>query len=152
MFRGAANVTLDEKGRLVVPARFREQFLERSAGQLVVTINIRGGECLLLYPLVDWQRVHAQLMQLPSLHPRTESLQRLLVGHATDLTIDGHGRVLLPPELREFAGLDRRATLLGMGNRCELWDETRWTERRAFLLKSELSATDLPAGFDSLLL
>ncbi|HEY3732251.1 MAG TPA: division/cell wall cluster transcriptional repressor MraZ [Steroidobacteraceae bacterium] len=151
MFRGATNVSLDDKGRLVVPTRYREQFVERSAGQLVVTINIRGGECLLLYPLVDWQKVHERLMQLPSLHPRTESLQRLLIGHATDLIIDGQGRVLLSPELRAFAGLDRKATLLGMGNRCELWDESRWMERRAYLLKCELAASELPPGFDSLL-
>jgi MraZ protein len=73
-----------------------------------------------------------------------------MVGHATDLVLDGHGRMLLPPELREFAGLDRRAMLIGQGSRCELWDESRWMERRDFWLKSEASATDLPAALDSL--
>ena len=110
----------------------------------------RDGECLLIYPLGDWELVERQLMQLPSLHTQSRRLQRLMVGHATDLALDGHGRMLLPPELREFAGLDRRAMLIGQGNRCELWDESRWIERRDFWLKSEASATDLPAALDSL--
>ena len=149
MFRGAAKVTLDDKGRMVVPTRYRERLLERSQGQLVVTVD-RDGQCLLIYPLGDWEQVERQLMQLPSLHAQSRRLQRLMVGHATDLVLDGHGRMLLPAELREFAGLDRRAMLIGQGNRCELWDESRWMERRGFWLKSEASATDLPAELDSL--
>ena len=115
----------------------------------VVTVD-RDGECLLIYPAVDWEQVERQLMQLASLHARSRRLQRLMVGHATDLSLDAHGRLLLPPELREFAGLDRHAMLIGQGNRCELWDESRWMERRDFWLKSEASATDLPAELDSL--
>ena len=79
-----------------------------------------------------------------------KSLQRLMVGHATDLTLDGHGRLLLPPELREFAGLGRHAMLIGQGNRFELWDETRWNEQREGWLKSEDTLTDLPSELDSL--
>jgi len=134
---------------MVVPTRYRERLLERSAGQLVVTVD-RDGECLLIYPLSDWEQVERALMALPSLHTMTRRLQRLMVGHATELTLDGHGRMLLPPELREFAGLDRRAMLIGQGNRCELWDESRWTERRAYWLKSEAAATELPAQLDTL--
>ena len=151
MFRGAAKVTLDDKGRMVVPTRYRAQLLEQSAGQLVVTVD-RDGECLLIYPLSHWEQVERALMALPSLHAQARRLQRLMVGHATDLALDGHGRMLLPPELREFAGLDRRAMLIGQGHRCELWDESRWAERRASWLASEASATDLPAQLDSLLL
>ena len=149
MFRGAAKVTLDDKGRMVVPTRYRAQLLEQSAGQLVVTVD-RDGECLLIYPLSHWEQVERALMALPSLHAQARRLQRLMVGHATDLALDGHGRMLLPPELREFAGLDRRAMLIGQGNRCELWDESRWTERRAYWLKSEAAATELPAQLDTL--
>jgi MraZ protein len=149
MFRGAAKVTLDDKGRMVVPTRYRERLLERSAGQLVVTVD-RDGECLLIYPLGDWEQVELKLMELPSLKPQSRRLQRLMVGHATDLVLDGHGRMLLPPELREFAALGRHAMLIGQGNRCELWDESRWLERRDFWLKSEASATDLPTELDSL--
>ncbi len=149
MFRGAAKVTLDDKGRMVVPTRYRERLLERSQGQLVVTVD-RDGECLLIYPLADWEQFERQLMQLPNLPERSRRLQRLMVGHAADLVLDGHGRMLLAPELREIAGIDRRAMLIGQGNRCELWDESRWIERRDFWLKSEASATDLPAELDSL--
>lgn len=149
MFRGAAKVTLDDKGRMVVPTRYRERLLERSQGQLVVTVD-RDGECLLIYPLADWEQFERQLMQLPNLPERSRRLQRLMVGHAADLALDGHGRMLLAPELREIAGIDRRAMLIGQGNRCELWDESRWIERRDFWLKSEASATDLPAELDSL--
>jgi MraZ protein len=149
VFRGAAKITLDDKGRVVIPTRYRERLLERSAGALVVTVD-RDGECLLIYPLNDWEQVERRLMELPSLHPQSRRLQRLMVGHATDLVLDGHGRMLLPPELREFAGLNRHAVLIGQGSRCELWDEARWSERRDAWLKSEASTTELPAQLDSL--
>ena len=76
-------------------------------------------------------------MSLPSLHAQARRLQRLMVGHATDLDLDGHGRVLLPPELREFAGLGRHGMLIGQGNRFELWDEMRWNERRDLWLPTK---------------
>jgi MraZ protein len=149
MFRGAAKVTVDDKGRMVVPTRYRELLLERSQGQLVLTVD-RDGDCLLIYPLSDWEHVERKLMELPSLHPQSRRLQRLMVGHATDLALDGHGRMLLPPELREFAALGRHAMLIGQGSRCELWDEARWNERRDGWLKSEAAATELPPELDSL--
>ena len=148
MFRGANKLTLDVKGRLVMPTRYRERLQERCGGNLVVTVD--KDQCLLIYPLGDWEQVELKLMELPSLKPQSRRLQRLMVGHATDLVLDGHGRMLLPPELREFAALGRHAMLIGQGNRCELWDESRWLERRDFWLKSEASATDLPAELDSL--
>jgi MraZ protein len=148
MFRGAAKVTLDDKGRMVMPTRYRERVAERSQGQVVVTVD--RDACLLIYPLVDWEQIERKLMDLPSLHAQSRRLQRLMVGHATELTLDSHGRLLLTPELREFAGLDRRAMLIGQGNRCELWDEVRWVERRDFWLQSEASATDLPSELESL--
>jgi MraZ protein len=149
MFRGAAKITLDDKGRLVLPARYRERVLERSKGAVVVTVD-RDGDCLLIYPLSDWEQVERKLMELPSLHPQARRLQRLMVGYATELTLDGHGRMLLPQELREFARLDRRALLIGQGTRCELWDEARWNERRDLWLKSEAAVDELPPELGSL--
>ncbi len=73
-----------------------------------------------------------------------------MVGHASDLELDGHGRILLPPELREFAGLERHGMLIGQGNRFELWNESRWGEQLDEWLKSEEAATDLPSELDSL--
>ena len=148
MFRGATKVTLDDKGRMVMPTRYRERLREQSQGRLVVTVD--RDQCLLVYPLSEWEQIERKLMALPTLHAQSRRLQRLMVGHATDLELDGHGRLLLPPELREFAGLDRHAMLVGQGGRFELWDEARWTERRDFWLKSEESTTDLPAELDSL--
>lgn len=148
MFRGATKVTLDDKGRMVMPTRYRERLREQSQGRLVVTVD--RDQCLLVYPLTEWEQIERKLMALPTLHAQSRRLQRLMVGHATDLELDGHGRLLLPPELREFAGLDRHAMLVGQGGRFELWDEARWTERRDFWLKSEESTTDLPAELDSL--
>lgn len=148
MFRGAHKLTLDAKGRMVMPTRFRQRIAERSQGRLVVTVD--RDMCLLLYPLPDWEEIERKLMALPSLNEQARRLQRLMVGHATDLDIDGHGRVLLPPKLREFAGLTRAAVLIGQGNRFELWDETRWNERREEWLKGAENAGDLPAELESL--
>jgi len=148
MYRGATKVTLDAKGRVVVPTRYRQALAERAQGRLVVTVDL--DQCLLLSPLPDWEQIEAKLMRLPSLHEQSRRLQRLMVGHATDLELDGHGRLLLPPELREFAQLDRHGMLIGQGNRFELWDEARWNERRDMWLKSEQAATDLPSELDSL--
>ncbi len=146
--RGATKVTLDDKGRMVLPTRYRDAIQERAQGRLVVTVD--RDQCLLIYPLPDWEQTERKLMSLPSLHAQARRLQRLMVGHATDLELDGHGRFLLPPELREFAGLGRHGMLIGQGNRFELWDEARWGDRRSFWLKSEEATTDLPSLLDSL--
>ena len=150
MFRGAAKVTLDAKGRMVLPTRYREHALAVSEGRLVVTVD--RDQCLLLYPFPEWEQIERKLMSLPSLHAQARRLQRLMVGHATEVQLDGHGRLLLPPELREFAHLERSGMLIGQGNRCELWDEARWTERRSQWLANEAAETGLPAELDSLTL
>lgn len=131
-----------------MPTRHREWLHENSEGRVVVTVD--RDQCLLVYPVHEWDRVEKQLMALPTLHAQARRLQRLMVGYATDLQLDGHGRLLLPPELREFAGLSRAAMLIGQGSRFELWDEARWLERRDFWLKSEESSSDLPAELESL--
>ena len=146
MFRGASQVTLDEKGRLAFPARYRERLREDRGGQLVATID---RECLMLYPISAWEGLEAKLMALPSLNPSARKLQRLMLGYATELKLDGHGRILLPPVLREFAGIARKAVLLGQGHRFELWEDTRWISKRdEWLAESEDS--DLPAALESL--
>lgn len=148
MFRGATQVTLDAKGRMVLPTRYRERIVERCEGRLVVTID--RDHCLLIYPLPEWEEIERKLMRLPSLNEQARRLQRLMVGHATDIELDGHGRVLLPPKLREFAALERDAVLIGQGNRFELWDEARWNARRDAWLADETSPAELPADLGSL--
>jgi MraZ protein len=148
MFRGANKLTLDAKGRMVMPTRYRERLQERCGGKLVVTVD--KDQCLLIYPLPDWEEIERKLMRLPTLDPRARRLQRLMVGHATDLELDGHGRVLLPANLREYGLLTRDAMLIGQGVRFELWDEARWNERRDEWLASEEDATDLSADLETL--
>ena len=131
-----------------MPTRYRERLLERCGGKLVITVD--KDQCLLIYPLPDWEEIERKLMRLPTLNPQARRLQRLMVGHATDLELDGHGRVLLPPSLREYGLLTRDAVLIGQGVRFELWDEARWNERRDEWLASEDTATDLPAELETL--
>jgi MraZ protein len=149
MFRGANKLTLDAKGRLVMPTRYRERLQESCGGKLVVTID---KQCLLIYPVPRWEDIERQLMALPSLNPEARRLQRLMVGHATDLELDASGRLLLPPELREVASLTRDAMLIGQGERFELWDQARWNERRDEWLADTSSASDLPAQLETLAL
>jgi MraZ protein len=148
MFRGANKLTLDVKGRMVMPTRYRERLNERCGGKLVVTVD--KDQCLLIYPMPDWEEIERKLMALPTLNPQARRLQRLMVGHATDLELDSHGRLLLPPNLREFGSLTRDAMLIGQGARFELWDEARWNERRDEWLASDTDSTDLPAELESL--
>src|SRR5262245_66329265 len=101
MFRGAAKVTLDAKGRMVLPTRYREFALEKSQGRLVVTVD--RDQCLLIYPFPEWEQIERKLMSLPSLHAQARRLQRLMVGHEPELQLDGHGRMQLHAELRELA-------------------------------------------------
>ena len=126
MFRGASKVTLDAKGRMAVPTRYRDGIAARSAGSLVATID--RDSCVLIYPMPDWEEMERRLMRLPGNKPAVRAYQRRIVGHAAEMDMDGHGRILIPRELRDFAGLDRQAMLIGQGNKFELWDESRWSE------------------------
>jgi len=148
MFRGASKITLDAKGRMAMPTRYRDQLSEKSDGRLVLTVD--RDYCLLIYPFPDWEEIERKLVRLPSLNPQARRLQRLMVGYATELDLDGHGRILLPRELREFAGLDRQAILIGQGNKFELWDEERWNAKRDQWLQTEDDGVDLPAELESL--
>jgi len=147
VFRGATKVTLDAKGRFAIPTRYRERIAARCEGQLVATVD--KDYCLLIYPFPDWEEIERKLVRLPSLNKQARRLQRLMVGYATEIEIDGHGRILLPRELREFADLGRQAILLGQGNKFELWDEKSWNEKRDAWLAAEDEA-DLPAELESL--
>ena len=149
MFRGANKVTLDSKGRLAMPTRYRERIFERSNGRLIATVD-RSDPCLLIYPLPEWEEIELKLRRLPTLNPVARRLQRLMIGHATDLELDGSGRILLPSSLREFAKLSKTAMLIGQGNRFELWDEAQWNESREQWLQADEPAEELPPELASL--
>ena len=127
-FRGVSNLSLDAKGRIVLPARYRERLLESCAGQLVVTIDTEQ-PCLLIYPLPEWESIEEKIEALPSFNPVTRRIQRLLIGHATEVEVNAAGRLLLSAPLREYARLERKVVLIGQGKKFELWDETLWNER-----------------------
>jgi MraZ protein len=138
MFRGSSSVNLDAKGRMALPARHREAVLAASEGKLVITIDSRE-RCLLLYPLPEWNVVQERLECLSNLKRTARLLQRLLIGHATDVELDGSGRFLVPPMLREYAGLSKKVVLLGQGNKIEIWSEEHWQTRLDQWLKERSS-------------
>ena len=97
-----------------------------------------------MYPLAVWELVEANLIALPTLNPQTRKLKRMLIGHADDCEMDGSGRVLLPAPLREFAMIQKKAVLVGQGDKFEVWDETLWAEHRESVLVEELDESSLP--------
>lgn len=125
VFRGVTQLALDAKGRLAIPARHREALASVSDGRLILTVD--PSRCLLLYPFAAWAPIETRLMQLSSFNERIRSLQRLLVGHADDVELDAAGRILVPPALRRYAGLDKQVMLVGQGHKFEVWDEGQWS-------------------------
>lgn len=149
MFRGVNVLSLDAKGRLALPARYREPLQDSTGGRLVITVD--RDHCLLLYPLDEWEEIERKLVRLPSLNKQARSLQRLLIGHATEVELDAQGRILVPSPLRRFASLDKRVVLIGQGNKFEIWDEQRWDEKcEGWLAEQEIDATDLPEDLETL--
>lgn len=151
MFRGENKVTLDAKGRLAMPTRYRDGLVEDAAGHLVVTID-HADRCLLIYTLPDWEEIERKLSKLPALNQVARSLQRLMIGHATDVDLDAQGRVLIPPNLREYAGLTRDVVLSGQGTRFELWDEALWVAQREASLKLHQDTQNLPPELSAIAL
>jgi len=149
LFRGVSVLSLDAKGRLAIPARYREQLQECCASRLVITVD--SDRCLLIYPEPNWVEIERKLERLPSFNPTARKLQRLYIGHAHDAEMDGQGRVLLPPELRRFASLDKRVALVGQSNKFELWDEDTWNGRRdEWLNVADLTQLESAPDFASL--
>lgn len=133
-----------------MPTRYRERLQEDGKGSVVLTIDTEE-KCLLLYPLTAWEEIESKLAALPSFNPAARRIQRLLIGHATETELDTHGRILVPPLLREFAGLTKLAMLIGQGNKFELWDDKRWQERRTeWLNEDSHSDANLPEEVKSL--
>jgi MraZ protein len=148
-FRGINNLALDSKGRMAMPARYRDRLLESCGGRLVITVD--RDHCLLVYPLPEWEIIEQKLVELPSLNPQARLLQRLLIGYATECEFDGTGRILLPTMLREFAKLDKKIVLIGQGKKFEIWDEQTWTESQQDWLQTvKAGEGELPAALEDL--
>ncbi|MGA7296679.1 MAG: division/cell wall cluster transcriptional repressor MraZ [Rhodanobacteraceae bacterium] len=123
MFQGETAISVDDKGRLAIPTAYREQLARECGNQLVVTYNPFEHGCLWLFPKAEWEGVRDQINGLSSVKAVHRNLQMKLVGAAAPLEPDGNHRVLLPSSQRAAAGIEKRAVLLGMGNKFELWSE-----------------------------
>lgn len=132
-----------------MPARYRERLLEGCGGRLVVTVD--QDHCLLVYPLPEWEIIENKLIALPSLNKQARLLQRLLIGHATELDMDAQGRILLPAMLRDFAGLKKKAVIIGQGKKLEIWDEDTWTKsQEEWVAAVQADEGELPAALEEL--
>jgi MraZ protein len=122
MFSGASLLSIDAKGRLAIPTRHRDA-LEAAT---VITADPSG--CLLLFPVPAWQPFEARVTALPNLNPRIKAMQRMWLGYRTDCEVDSAGRILLSPELRDYAKLERKVHMIGQGDRFEMWSERGWAD------------------------
>lgn len=124
MFRGVTQLSLDAKGRIAIPARYRNELASKCSGHLIVTAD--PSKCLLIYPQPVWEPIEQKLSELSGFNSRVRSMQRLLIGSACDVDMDGAGRILITQPLRRYAGLSKDVVLVGQGEKFELWDEQQW--------------------------
>ncbi|WP_125615607.1 division/cell wall cluster transcriptional repressor MraZ [Specibacter cremeus] len=135
MFLGTHSPRLDEKGRIILPAKFREEL----AGGLVLT---RGQEhCIYIFSAREFEKVHEQMRSAPISNRQARDYIRVFLSGASDEVPDKQGRVTIPATLRAYAGLDRELAVIGAGNRAEIWDATAWADYLAEQEKS-FSETD----------
>lgn len=135
MFRGLSTISVDAKGRFAIPVRYREAVALLGNLGLVITVN-PWDRALWLYPLHEWELIETKLSALTDFDRQSRRTKQIMRGYATDCACDGQGRVLLPLELREIAGIDRQAVLLGQGNKLEIWDGESWKTERDNWLKN----------------
>ncbi|MFK7912922.1 MAG: division/cell wall cluster transcriptional repressor MraZ [Pseudomonadales bacterium] len=126
MFSGIASASLDAKGRMPLPTLYRDVVIGLAGGNVVVTIDVVE-KCLMLYTAGEWDVVLRRLQKLPNVTSKKgRVLQRLLIGHATKLSLDSSGRILLPQAHRDYADLGKKVVTVGMGNKIELWSADIW--------------------------
>jgi MraZ protein len=148
MFQGATALSLDAKGRLAGPARHREALVTASEGQLVLTAHPH--RCLLLYPSPAWEPIRDKVLAASSFDPRAAAIKRLLVGNARDESLDSAGRLLVSPELRLFAQLEKQVWLVGQGTHFEIWSDAGWRQQQEVFLG--MVDQSLPPGLEDLAL
>jgi len=148
MFQGAAALNLDVKGRLAIPARHREALASAANGRLVLTAHPH--RCLLLYPEPAWEPIRDKVLAASSFNPQAAAIKRLLVGNAREEEMDAAGRLLVAPELRQFAQLDKQIWLVGQGSHFEIWSDAGWQQQQEAVFA--LGEQFLPAGLEDLAL
>ena len=150
MFRGCNTLSVDNKGRLAIPSRYRERLLALADGSLVLTMNPLD-RSLWLYPLSEWTLIEAKLAGLSDFDKQGRRAKQMMRGYATDCQIDGQGRILIPQELREYADLGKLAVVLGQGNKFEIWDAVTWNRlREDWLQEIGRDRADMPEALKNL--
>ncbi|MGB0662315.1 MAG: division/cell wall cluster transcriptional repressor MraZ [Pontibacterium sp.] len=140
-FRGYSEVSVDSKGRLAVPTRYRDVLDRVCAGRLVLTLD-PFSPCLLLYPEPHWLEVQASVEALPNLSGHTRMIQRKLIGSACDIELDSGGRLLLPSSLRAKQAIAKKVVIIGQGSKFEIWSQEAWlAEEEKF--EQEMAALDM---------
>ena len=147
MFQGAAQLNLDTKGRLAIPARHRDALVQAGEGRLVLTAHPH--RCLLLYPAPAWEPIRDKIQAAPSFDPHAAAVKRVMLGNARDGEIDAAGRILVAPELREYAGLDKQVWLVGMGSHFEIWSDAGWRRQHEIAFEA-LAGSEPPPGFEGI--
>jgi len=133
VFQGASSLSLDGKGRLSVPTRHRDVIGATAQGQLTITRHPHG--CLMIFPRPEWEKFRERIAELPM---SGQWWKRMFLGNAMDVELDGTGRVLISPELRDAAGISKETMLLGMGNHFELWDKAIYEAKIAEALHGDM--------------
>ena len=149
-FRGLSNLSLDVKGRILLPERYRAPLFEICQNKLIITIDTEQS-CLLIYPLNEWELIEEKIEALPSFNSTTRRIQRLLIGHASDVEVDANGRMMVATPLSEYAQLDKKVVMIGQGKKFELWDEAIWNKCRNEWVNDK-AAGNLPAALAELIL
>jgi MraZ protein len=126
-FTGCYSISMDAKGRVIIPTKARDALVAACAGRIVVTADVKE-RCLLIYPESDWQELMSKIEVMPNLNEAARRLQRIMMGYATDMELDASGRILLTPTLRDYAHMNKKLMLLGQGKKFELWGEEQWHE------------------------
>jgi MraZ protein len=147
LFQGTTALTLDAKGRLAIPARHREALASASGGALVMTAHPHG--CLLLFPQATWAPISAQVLKASSFDRAAAAVKRTLIGYAVDMEMDAAGRLLVAPEMREYAGIDKSVRFVGMGSHFEIWSDEGWKRQNETALAA-LAGGEPPAGFEGI--
>jgi transcriptional regulator MraZ len=145
VFQGATQLSLDAKGRMAIPTRARDPLTLGGSVKLVLTAHPDG--CLLLYPFPAWEPIRQKVMAFPSLDRQASLWKRLLVGFAEEVEPDAAGRLLVPPELRDFAHISRAVMFVGQGSHFEIWDLESWNQQLETLRTG--SSPNLPPGMEN---
>ncbi len=129
MFRGISNLNVDTKGRIAIPTKYRDEINSDHNGQMMLTVD-HADRCLVLYPMTKWVDTEHNLMSLPNLSGAVRDMKRLILGHASEVEMDGQGRLMLAAPLRDYAQMEKKIVLVGQGDKFELWDEEAWSVGR----------------------